>query len=293
MIIDSLKKILIPEDPLSAIRLLFSLFSVLALFKYAVDHSYSIALEMLIQRYESILSTILFPITPIAQLIAEFFGTLFNIDVQLKPHWRHVFVLMGVYFLSRVKGSFDAKLYTTAYFRMILGLTIAFIASVAAGSPVVFREGYLNHAFIPISAIIGMLFYEVGLNIWYASFFRKMQAKLHARAIRTWVGEFFALSVSDIQRAVIAAVIIFAGLFLPAIQTLPLPGLLLLGFLMFFYGCFWMFWAWVQTHSNKKNGESIDYWSNSDAIVGRSMVSIFGWAASVILLDAGSQLLLT
>ena len=75
--------------------------------------------------------------------------------------------------MSRVGSAFKTRLYATGIFRLVWGVWVAFITSLAAGSSLIAEVSfnYWKDAFIALAAVGGMLFYELVINVWYSSFF--------------------------------------------------------------------------------------------------------------------------
>lgn len=286
-----LRRILFPQNPFDLVRNFLSLLSLLALFKYATNHTYSAALNLVILNYDSLVSKFLGPIRPICELISNYASIFFPWRISLQPHWKHIFVLMGVYFSSRVGSNYRAGLKGTAAFRLLWGIIVGLFSSSVAGSFYVRIGHYWSNAAIGLASVAGMLMYEIIINVWYATFFRKMQAELHGRNVRKWPSEFIALSISDFSRAFFASSIVLIGLIPKFIRTIPLSGLIMLGSVMFFYGCFWLFWAWKQTLYTSGAFDEVKYWKNTDAVVGAMMVSIFLWAATTVVVDTGAKII--
>jgi hypothetical protein len=213
--------------------------------------------------------------------------------LHLYPHWKHIFVLMGLYFFRAAGNAFRAGYRGTALFRALWGLLVAVTASVIAGTVPLSQNDMWANTLVAAVPIIGVTLHDVGYAAWSATTYRKKRSKLFHTPVPTWwayfrAGVFFALG-----RAAIGLAALWIGLQLPFIQRLPSPGLAMLGILIIGLGVYWLSLAASQVRSIRKKDETLfaalnrlAAWRHGSAI----LVTFLG-AALFFVLNAGLGLI--
>ena len=120
--------------------------SLISLYSYYGKHGLDETLLLVLRGYEVFLDYIVGWLKPLIEAAAQAFGW----HILLYPHWRHVLVLLGIYFMAgaSVEREEHNRGRTSSWkFRLALGLVIAFLTSVLVGViPVSSSEFWPNFA---------------------------------------------------------------------------------------------------------------------------------------------------
>jgi hypothetical protein len=219
-----------------------------------------------------------------------------GLSLRLYPHWKHVLVLMWLYFgvvFKVIWPKFKSRrerallLVLTAW-----GALLAFGASLAAGA-VALRDGRSN-GLMAVFPLVGFVFYQLA----WAGFLAAVGSQ------ETWWNRYRAAARLYIGPGTIG--VILAGLILgtladklPFARALPNFGLALLFVLVIILAFYWL-WTGVQgavlwhkppDGSWWQTFRSMSWWKSwrvmSNARIGLSMLKAIGGAVLVILMGAG------
>lgn len=287
-----LRRIVLPSDSFAVLKALFVALSLLALLRHASTHGFSDVLNRVVETYDSTLALLLSPVQPLlADLVAAVSGV-FGLDLQLQDFWKHVFVLLTIYFFSRAAGSWGAGQHGTGAFRLCWGVLVALAFSVLASIDMGPGAGLRQDLRIALAAIGCIAVYELGMNVWFATFFREFQARLHGRAVRGWGAEFLHLSREDGLRILAGTALALGLLSLPWPGFVTRPELVVLALIVLLYGSFWVWWGWRQTRFAPDLAARLDAArNNGDIIVGTAMIRSFVYAMIAAVLDAAAGML--
>lgn len=249
-------------------------------------------LSLFISTYNALLTKLLSPFTPVLENLVEDLSRLWGFDLTLQDYWKHIFVLLSIYFFSRAAGAYKLQTYGTAVFRLVWGLSSALSFSLLASVETNTTVPNFDEHRIALSAITCVAIYELGVNVWFSTFFRQYQAEVHQRTQRDWLSEFCHLSKEDGVRFLSGIVLTTAMLQLPWPQGVTRPELVVLAVITLVHGMFWMFWGWRQTRFEPKLSTRLKIAkTNSDITVGIAMVRSFFYAFIVVAIDAAARLM--
>lgn len=230
-----------------------------------------------------------------------YLGDLFRwcgLDLRIYPHWKHVLVLMCLYFGVVTKviwPSFKSRrerellVVLTAW-----GALIAVGASLAAGG-VALRDGRSN-GLMAVFPLVGFVLYQLGWVAFLATLGRQ----------ETWWNRYRAAARLYIGPGTIGVIVV--GLILgtlsdklPFSKALPNLGLALLFLLIVILAFYWL-WTGVEGavawHKPQDGSWWRTFWSkswweswhvSSNARIGLSMLKAIGGAAVYVLLGAGLE----
>lgn len=286
-----LRKIAIPNDFLGFIRLVVSALALIALLKHAFQYSPSKALELLIGSYEKAIETVFSPLEPFVAKLADVITSMTSLSLTLDGTWRYVFLILGIYFFGRVRSALQFGYWGTAFFRFFWGAAIAITASVVIASATLSVGSFYENLALATMCVGAVLVYELGVNFWFATFFRQQQAKLHNRRARTWIEEFIRLSESDLARGMIAVLIATSVVFFAPLGGPKSAGITAFAIVMLIYGIFWLYWASRQLGSVKRVLIDQEKKRNSDADIGFSILGIYFWTLVLVAVDAGIRVM--
>lgn len=283
--------IIFPSDPLTALRGLFVAFSLLVLLKRSYSHDFSDTLNIFVETYDSLLTKIVSPIQPIINDIIKRISLLIDVNIILHDYWKHVFVLLSIYFFSRAAGAYALGRYGTAVFRLNWGVFVALLFSLGSSLEPEHSMSAYQELRIAFSALFSIFLYELGINIWFATFFREHQANLHNRSVRGWFSEFLILSKEDGIRFFVGSALIVAMLSAPWPAEFTRPELVVIALIALLHGLFWVYWGWRQTRFKPDFSQRVaSAKTNGDIMVGMAMIRSFVYAFIAVVLDAAASL---
>lgn len=152
-------------------------------------------------------------------------------------------------------------------------------------------ENIYENVFIAFLCVFCVLVYEVGVIIWFATFFRDYQAQIYARPVNSWISEFLNLTKNDLSRSMIGVI---AVTLLSLIISTSVPGgsgIVAFLAVILMYGIFWIYWAFKNAGYSWKIIDASERMRHSDAIVGFDVLNIFAWLLFFVIVDAGRKLL--
>lgn len=108
--------------------------SVLALLQsVVVEHRLVDGLQWIVDGYNGIISVVGALFEPLLMPVVRWIGSLLRIDLQLHPHWRPLFVLVMVFFVSLARAWWNSKAPWQATFFILSGGLGGLVGSVVAG----------------------------------------------------------------------------------------------------------------------------------------------------------------
>lgn len=265
---------------------LFGTASVVILLKHGLDVGFGPALSLVFDYYGIVIEFVLGWAEPYLKEAIAFFRHLLGIDIDLYPHWKHVFVLMGIYFWSSARTSFAANRPVGGVFDTIWGLIVALAASLASG--IVFFDTVANistaNFLIAAIPVVGVTIFDIGGYAWSATFDRE-------RGI-TWSEAFVHWIFYAFARLAAALLVLTIGFQLPFVRDLPIPGLVLLTLLVVLAAFYWIGrGAW---DADAMRGDEDTWWyaftHAGTTFRGLLMLEVMIGAVGMFLLNAGLNL---
>ncbi len=285
------KKIFIPQDFIGFLRLIVSSLALLSLLNHALEHEFSDTLEIIIKSYDGLVVKLMSPLSPFIESIVVLIKSNFNISIEPQYYWRHLFLILGVYFFSRLRAALSGGRWLTAIFRLLWGVLIGLMTALLVSSVHLSGNDKINGIAISILGVLGILLYELGVNIWFSTFLRKYQALTHNRNVYSWREEFINLSLDDFLRAFFAMIFCIVLIALTPVGNFPESGVFTFGVVILLYGFFWIYWASKRLGGLQGLVKNFSSKDDGDASVGLSIINIFMWTIACVALDSGSQII--
>lgn len=256
--------------------------SVVKLAQHAFEAGLGPALRIVAGYYENLVRALLGWAEPCIKEQLARMGEYLGWNLHLYPHWRHIFVLLGIYVFRDVASAFGFPYRGTAYFRLVFGPPLALAASIGAGS-VPPQSGVWWNFFEAALPILALALYELGYWAWAATTFRKTHARLRRMVVPTWWAYFRTGLYYASRNTAVAMILLLAGLQIPFVGALPDPGLAMLGFLIVLYAAHMILVAVreVKTLSAARLRQ-VDSW-----LLGSAIISTFLGAGLFFILNAG------
>lgn len=270
---------------------ILAVFSVVSLIKKAFDKGFAYFFSVVIDYYNKLINALFGWADPFLASFVDYLNSIFELNLDLLSHWKHILVLLNIYFLRIASINFEYGYKKTGVFAGISGFIISFLASIIIGS-ISLNELNLLTVFkallIPIFAIF---LFDVLRQIWIATFSRIYIAGIYKTAPKSW-WLFFKPNLFFCIFQALGSIII-AGLFLliPFVKDSRSPFLFSLGLLVICLSIYRVFLAIAEIPKLMTDDKSLitSFLRSSSAGVGLSMISLFFWLFIFLLLNAGLQ----
>ena len=218
----------------SSLGVLLGILSVVMLAKYVVLHGDFVSpLQLMLDFYEKLTHAIFGWAEPLIDRILRPAREYLSLDLHLKPHWKHVFVLLWLYFgtYARVYWSKGEKL--SAAFSIPCGFVLALLASTLAGS--INDETVASGAVVFFLPIAAMILFEYGISL-FNWFFANIMG-LEFRALMRFTFIQFALPQALIGAAIFSGLAAIITVYSLSVTNIGLVGLAIYCFTIAVY---WM-----------------------------------------------------
>ncbi len=154
--------------------------SILVLLKSALGVGIGPTLSVVVDYYDRLLEVILGWAEPVLEGIFNFVLSLFNVAaIDIDDVWKHVTVLIGLYFLRNVSRLYEGGKASAATYQLVFAIIFMFVFGAAAGVSRTVLPGFWSHFGVVLWPIVGTFAMNVVQGFWFASFPAD-------RAYRTW-----------------------------------------------------------------------------------------------------------
>jgi hypothetical protein len=241
--------------------------------------------------------------TPAVNHLVALLHSHLGLNLTLYPEWKHVFVLMTIYFYKQADAVRTIERLLNGaknrsfgfYYYYGLGAVTALTTSVAAGTIKLNHNQFeLSFLFVSIS-ILGVAFYDLLTSAYSATFFRQPIARQLQRQPPSWLLSFGGNVLYSLRRALIGIGLSILALQIPAIQQQSSPALLVSGGLSLALALEWYLigarrpdqaLASVAEEPQQQVADpKMHYQFNDVPNVGLAMLAVFASAGGSILLD--------
>ena len=267
----------------------------MAVLKHGLDYGFGPTLQLLLDYYESLTQVLLGWAEPYLKDTLADLRDLVGWDLKLYPHWKHIFVLMMVYFSARLRSAWAVGERTSAAFLWVTGLVWAFLSSVAAGSvPIMPGTRTTTSMLVAIFPVIGVFLFDLSENVWTSVLRRDVQAKLEGDEKFTRLEVFRKLARKASLRFLVACFIILMAvqiMELPVFKDVSNPGLVVLGLLVIAMSFYWLYQGTLATPHRQRPGESWlqAYLRTGSTRVGLIILATVSGAILFVLINAGMK----
>jgi hypothetical protein len=216
-----------------------------------------------------------------------------GLDVPLYPHWKHVFVLTGLYASRDAASTLALGWRGLGLLFLIYGLVVSLIASTAAGMLPLSQSDYEANFLIAALPLAGILIYEIGSDAAMATWRRAHEAGLVRAPTPSWWGYFGPKLLDSMLLASIGVIVLVAGLAMLIPLRLSLsPGLVMLGVLVVLFAIWLLVVGLRQGAIMRDENETLAMVLRRQGSwrVGRAMVITLTGAFVFVLLNAGLRL---
>ena len=284
-----IKELIWPDGTYAKLKRLLGAFSLYKVLQIALGSGVVGALAFLFDYYEHVLSIIAGPIEPYITEALTALGKYYRLSLHLEPHWKHIFVLLGIYFFREV--SIGARSYGIGYafFNLSWGALVALIFSVLAGTIPSEQASQITIFLVGAFPVLGAAAYAMGGFLYDATFIREDWARKRNLPTPTW-GRHIKWGFARVaRRTVVGLVLLWIGAQIGPIRQLPQPGLALFALLIFVLACYWLVDGAREANRIRKPGDSwVEAYLSSDFTrLGLEMLGTIFWVFLLLVANAG------
>jgi hypothetical protein len=271
--------------------------AVLKLIEFGLDFRFDFegVIQYLVDEYEAAASAVAALFEPHIRSLLTTIGDWFGWNLTLQPHWKHVFVLLGVYFFRDSRMFRKLRYYDVAIVSFVWGAIVAFFASVVAGSIAVERGDMHANFLIGATPVVAFFAYILGPTLASALSRREQSAAYLGGQVepfwsylsrRVWRN----LIVVSVGLAILAFFLLVPGVAnsLPVIGELRSPGLVLLAVLIILLAGYWLGRGYKQASRQARDKGapfSRTFFNSGNVNLSIAMLSPFVGSAAIVLFD--------
>jgi hypothetical protein len=268
-----------------------SVLAVIAVVDYGFDFGLDATLLLLIKCYDKVLSLALDWLKP---YITSFLACI-GWPITLYPHWKHIFVLLGLYFFNGARVEIaewlDGRRSSPAV-RLLLGLFVAFAAGIIAGTFAPAQSSLIGNFLIAAVPFFGTSINDWVLLTWRATYTRVYESGRIGEPVPTWWGYFERRAGGVLCRTFAGLFLIIAGLEVLPLKQLPSPGLAMLGLMVVFLAAFQIFLGGRELRKIHKPGET---WMETilrsrGMMIGITMFRVLIWTSGAVVCSVGKRI---
>jgi hypothetical protein len=262
--------------------------SVAALVWRALTLGVSSAMRVLMDYYDGILTVLLGWARPYVSSLVEFVGQWIAIDLDLHDHWKHVFVLIGVYFFRDATETLKVGRPVSALFLLVIGFVIALFSAAGSGSIAPVADDYWAQFWIAAIPVIGVTLYDFLKLLQYTFFLRKWVAeRTGEKYAEAW--PYFVARIHYVARIPPFGLGVAA---LGALLPLQYAGLATLLFLVVVLTLYWIRTGALRVPKVRKPGETWwqAFYGTGPGLLGAAMAGVLISAMAYLLTNAGLKL---
>lgn len=292
-----LRSLLLPRSTPELIGTVLGALSVLSLAQTAHESGFGPAFTVMIGYYDRLIQALLLPLQPVASALVAAAASLVPIRIELQPSWKHVFVLMGIYYFRSAQAALflDGDRLTAA-FRFVLGAVVALAIGAATSAVSADHASSAAAVWIALFPVLGNLIYGAFDAAWDS-----------ARGLidPVWDGGAQALRMPSrsehllgalrgvLTRGLGGAALALITFFLTPVASLANPGIATLAVLIFALSLYWLLLGTFQQapHIRRAQGPAGSWLGavrrSSGVRLGSSMVKVFVLFLILVAISAG------
>ena len=294
-----IEKIAIPKSIPGLLGRVLAALSIVSLIRYGLEVGFSDALMLILVYYDNFLSAVFFWLEPFARALLSYLSSVIDYDLELFATWKHIFVLLWVYFFRDAATDLQRGFYGAAIFLFLWGICAAFLASVVAGSIEPVRGDWATNFAIAMVPALGALIFTVVRRFWHAVFLLEKDGETAPALIagksglEAWWIAVRATIYRSSQRTAIGTIFVAIFLLLPPMQSARNAGLISFAVLVFLLALYWLWLGRsVAAHQSEEANDWREiYWQQSASLMGASMMGAFFWTFVFLVANAGLSLI--
>jgi hypothetical protein len=227
-------KVIWPASWLTWLGLVLGALSVLRLVEVSFAYEFVPSIAGVIDAYERLLKAIVeielpWWVGPAIDQLVDWLNDVLGLHLTLFDHWKHVFVLTGVYVFRNIAPPFRNGHIHTGVFNIFWGWLIALGSGIGAGSIDIAGQDALSNFLVVAIPVAGGFVYETGRGVWGTVFHRKTRATLYGQPIQPPLSYFGKWMTKVVFRSGGLMLLVLLGLVFGAFAASPNPGIAMYG----------------------------------------------------------------
>lgn len=257
-----------------------------ALASYGFHFGIGPTIHLVIHYYDRLLTVVFGWMEPLITAGLLWVHSLFPLSLVLQPHWKHIFVLMCIYFLREAGVTYRAGYKRAGIALIVWGLTAALLTSICAGVIPLSQADFRAYFLVAAIPLIGFLVYDLcdlaADVLWFPD--SPLQSTPLSR--RAYFGSRLRYIL---VRPLVGLVVIVAGLQVSPIRQSSSPSLILLALLVCVIASFWLWRGASLVRTTRETGEAWHraYLRTGATQLGLDMLGVFFWLGIALAANAG------
>jgi hypothetical protein len=259
----------------------------LYLFGLGFTSGFGSILGFLLEQYNALLRRLFWPIEPfITMLVTQLYHT-FGWPETIYGQWRHIVVLLGLYFFREVwigrHFGLDALM-----FNLVLAICVALTFGLLAGTiPLTHGDEMAQFLFVFV-LIAGAAAYGIIGFVFEAMFVRQRWAEYRNKPVPTWCNYLRWGFSRVLIRSLVGLALAWVALQIPFVLQLPSPGVAVSIMLIMLFGMYWLWDGIVDSRSMALQGASrlSSYVRSTHTQLGLAILGPILWCFVFIVLRA-------
>jgi hypothetical protein len=166
-----------------------------------------------------------------------------NIDINLHDHWRHVFVLIGLYYIRDTRVFFTVRDYFGALHLLVLGLLISLATSALVGTLGMQTNSYYENLLACAIVLWGLAIYRTIRSIWGTIRYKEKHEP-------TYFSDYRHRLIGSLRDVIVGFVIAAHILLVPHVQDIKGIALIVLALLVLLFALRHLANGWRRTRGS-------------------------------------------
>ena len=284
--LDVIRQVLWPSGFLAKLGRAVAALSVLGLINLAFDAGLGPVYQTLLRYYENLVGALIGWSQPWIEAGLRHLGW----TLQLHLHWKHIVVVLGIYFWRNASISYAAGDRSIGIFEFVWGLIVALCAGVLAGIIPLEPGNILENVLISTIPVVGVFVYEIGDVVRRSTLaYRQRAARIYMRPVPIWWQFVSGGLRGSLVRTSFGILLLVAGCMLLQFMQVAAPGLVMLAILAIVQAISFLAMGVRDVRSIRKPDEpwSSAYGRSGVAKVGAAMLSVFLYLGFYLITNAG------
>ncbi|WP_203296537.1 hypothetical protein [Luteirhabdus pelagi] len=280
-----------PERVYAKLGRLLGLLSVLSLLKTGFSFGFAKVFEIILSYYKRIVEVTLGWLDPILNNLLNVLGEIFDFQLVINNHWKHIYILLGIYFFRSAEISYKYGYKKTGIFSLFWGIFVGLITSILVGSFDLQNNSYSYNFLVALLPVSGIFCFDLGRQVWISIYDRRMIADIFKEEEKSFQ-EFFLPIFRRLYAQLIGSIIFVAVMLsFSFLINSKSPFLFISGFLILGMGIYRIFVGISEVQLFKEENETwlekFDRTSSSSIV--KSMFGLIIWVLIFISSSAGLQ----
>lgn len=251
----------------------FAALAIVALLREGFDLGLAAPLVAILNVYEQLTGAVFDPIATLIKSLGNWLG----FKIELFSHWKHVFLLMSLYFFAGVRVEIlSGKQWVGIVVRVVLGFCLALATSVLLGvNPLTTTDSLANFFAAAIPALATFL-NDLALRGWRVCFQYSRISGWFNRVPPSRFEYFMQGARGILLRTIVCLAVIIVGLYLSSVIRFGSPGLVLLGFVILVHALNLIFLGVREIEWRRQEGDTVTaaFLRSRATLIGLQMFSV-------------------